>query len=129
MTFVAILILAVKLPIIAVMYLFRHRILLVALVAGVVFIFVARSCGGSGDETSTINVPEYQKNAPSVEKAPYVVSTRSRMYYVEEYNEEGDMVTLVKYYIYNDKKWDFSKTPLPLDRKTYGEIRIYRRSD
>ena len=127
MTFLAILILAVKLPIMAIMYLFRHRILLVALVAGVVFIFVARSCGGSGDETGTINVPEYQKSAPSVEKAPYVVATRSRMYYVEEYTDEADVVTLVKYYIYNDKKWGFSKTPLPLDRKTYGEIRIYER--
>lgn len=130
MTLLAILILAVKLPFRILAYLFKHKILLVLLVLGIGGIFAWRACNNIGNSpTSTVPIPSYQQIAPGVDKAPYVVTTTSRVYFVTDYTEDKDkgLITLKKYYLYDKKAWKLMSVPLILDKALYGDIKIYER--
>lgn len=128
MVFLAILILMVKLPFRILAYLFNHKLLLVLLVIGIGGIFAWRACINVGKSiTPTTPIPSYQQIAPSIDKAPFVVTTTSRVYYVSAYTEDKGLITLKKYYIYDKKAWKLMTTPLPLDPALYGDIKIYER--
>lgn len=128
MVVLAILILLVKAPFKIAVYLFHHKALLVLLVIGIGGVFAWRACSNIGHSTTTtVPIPSYQEIAPGVDKAPYVIATTSRVYYVTDYTEDKELITLKKYYIYDKKAWKLMTTPLILDKKAYGDIRIYER--
>jgi len=77
--------------------------------------------------TAKVTVPVYANNAPSITQAPTEVWTESRVYYVKDFTDTGKIVTLKNYYYFDSKNWQLSKTPLPLDRTVYGELRITKR--
>jgi hypothetical protein len=126
MVVLAILILLVKLPFRIAVYLFHHKALLVLTGVLILGIFAWRTCSNVGNQATT-TLPSYQQIAPTVDKAPYVIATSSRMYYVTDYTEDKGLITLKKYYLYDKKAWKFMTTPLVLDKKVYGDIRIYER--
>ncbi len=105
------------------------------LIGVVVFIFiggrsVTRNISGAltgGDAEAAPDIPAYQLTAPDKALARTIVQTNSRLYYVNDYTDNGRTVRLLAYYGYNGDDWVKSNTPLPLDRQYYGEIRIYER--
>lgn len=129
MTFVAVCILIVKAPFLLLKYLLTHRFFLVILIIGIVVITVMGHFNSSNKTTATTqtNVPSYAEIAPTKDLAPYVIATTSRIYYALQYQDDGHIITLSKYYNYDKKSWALITKPLTLDRKIYGEIRIYKR--
>lgn len=73
------------------------------------------------------DIQAYQKIAPSVQNAPFMVQTSSRAYYVSTYLDTDDALTLTNYYFYDEKKWEKSSIPLPLDKSIYGELKVHKR--
>jgi hypothetical protein len=81
----------------------------------------------SKSDPARAQVQQYQKIAPPVEYALIVVQTSSRIYYVNHYKDDGKICTLLDYYTFGKKNWEYSDKPIVIDRNIYGEIRIYRR--
>lgn len=72
-------------------------------------------------------LPVYQINAPELSDAPYLIQTPSRMYYVVQYSDDGQIVLLMEYYEYNDNEWQHNNRMLTLDRLYYGTVKITHR--
>jgi len=97
-----------------------------------VFVFIVfRACVGvssQGPNSSALpKVAEYQTVAPAIKQAPYVVTTGTRIYYVNKFLDKNNVVTLQQYYIYDKNTWQMKSKPLDLDRKYYGQITIVKR--
>jgi len=101
------------------------KMLIVCGLVGLAVIGV-RACNAALNPAGS-QVQHYQEIAPPVTAAPYVLATSSRVYYVAEYTEDGDTILLKSYYTYDAKKWQKSTTPLPIDKNTFGEYRLYER--
>lgn len=115
------------LPVRLVTGLFKHPKMLIILVIVVIAFVSFNRCSGPGDTSQQVTIPEYQKIAPNVKDAPYVVRTSSRVYYVKAYDDSEGVLTLYEYYTYDNKKWQMQDFDLPIDRKYYGEILVYER--
>lgn len=103
------------------------RFLIVAIIASGVM-FVVKSCACTPDKTA--GMEKYQQIAPDRIKAPYVLQTITRVYYVSSFKEDSTTYTLQEYYTYDAKKWKFQDTPLPIEKKQYGqEVKLYVRKD
>lgn len=101
----------------------RPGFILIIIIA--VVIGITSQLGGGKKEV--IETPAYASNIPTREQAPVVVYTSSRQYYVKNYSDNDQVVTLVDYYWYNNGEWEKGKVGLPLDRKVYGTIIIKKR--
>ena len=127
MTLLAIIVLIIKSPVIIVGYFFKHKafLVVVVIIVGAVFLI-----GYFNKQTSQLNiaVESYQRIAPSIQQAPRVVQTNSRVYYVATMSDDGQVLTLTNYYVYDKNEWQNVSLPLPLDRDIFGEIKIYNRS-
>ena len=64
---------------------------------------------------------------PDVGKAPYVVTTLSRIYYAQDCIQEEGAVILRNYWGYQGKKWRYTEGELRLDKKGFGKIKIVMR--
>lgn len=124
-TFSAILVLILTFPFRLLGFLFRNKIILLIVVISVIALFGIKSF--NKQNTSTVEMPNYQVAAPDIKIAPTIVETSSRSYYVVSYTDDGNRITLTDWFDYDTKKWRRHKTPLPLDRNIYGEIRITQR--
>jgi len=127
MAVLAIIVLILKSPFFILRFLFQHKALLVVVIIVVIAFIAISSLNNSGTSQQTVQLPEYQQNAPDISKAPKVISTPSRLYYVSDYSDDGQIINLKSFYFYDQKKWEASKLPLPLDRDTVGEIKIFQR--
>lgn len=126
MVLLAIIVLILKSPFLILQYLFQHKLVFIGVViVGVAFIAV--SSLSKSDDSPQVQIPEYQKIAPDISKAPVVINTPSRVYYVSGWVDNGQIVTLESFYFYDREEWEASELPLPLDRNTVGEIKIYQR--
>jgi len=105
---------------------FLKKPLIILFIIAVGFILISNQFGGNDKAQSSngIAIPVYQQNAPPKAKAPRVVQTTSRIYYVATSKDDGKFLTLYDYYFY-DKNWQFTNKPLPLDKKDI--INIYNR--
>jgi hypothetical protein len=56
---------------------------------------------------STVELPEYQKSAPSKDAASNILITDTRIYYVSTYTGEIPHITLFKYFVYNSNEWQY----------------------
>ena len=120
----------VALPFRAALWVFRHPRLLVLVVVVLFAVMGIRTCGTAFGGTLTATPTEpYQKVAPSRADAPYILATSTRMYYVTRYSDDGRVITLQDYYTYDRKKWVHQTTPLLVDRRYYGEVKIHVRAD
>jgi len=125
----AVVLAVVTIPFRAVLWVFRHPRLLVLAVVVVFAVMGLRACGAAfGTSTATPTEP-YQEVAPPREKAPYVLATSTRVYYVTRYSDDGHVITLHDYYTYDWKKWARQSSPLRIDRTYYGEVRLHVRTD
>jgi hypothetical protein len=93
--------------------------------------FGIRACQ-SGTETQASNKQTkqpaiYQETAPDIKSAPYVVTTSSRIYYVQQYSGSEQLLTLNRYYTYLGKEWIYKTEPLVLNHIYYGSIKIHER--
>jgi len=127
MAILAIIVLILKSPFLILRYLFQHKALLIIVIIVVIAFVAISSLNKSNTSQQTVELPEYQQKAPDISKAPTVISTPSRLYYVSDYSDDGQIITLKHFYFYDRKKWEASKLPLPLDRNTIGEIKIFQR--
>jgi hypothetical protein len=100
------------------------------LIIGALAVFAVmgvQACNHAFNGDSDAAVEYYQDIAPSVKDAPYVLSTSSRIYYVADYSIDGDVILLKTYYTYDAEKWQKCSLPLPIDKNTFGEYRLYER--
>lgn len=93
-----------------------QRILLIALVAGVVLILgtcVARNC--------TI-----KKTLPDAPQTKYVVIVQvtGNRYFTDRLTDQNGIVTLYSYYEMTKGRYVFHEVELKLDRKYFGEIEV-----
>jgi hypothetical protein len=125
---VAIPVLIIKSPFLILGYLFKHKALLVILVIGIIAFFGLRAIGNAMSPASANQqpIPSYQASAPSIKEAPNVILTSSRVYYVADFKEDNQVVTLNKFYVYN-KNWELVTRPLVIDKNLYGGIKLYTR--
>ena len=130
-TILAIFILIFKAPLLGLMYLFKHRILLILLVILIGGAIAWRSYHQSSSNKQVAGempaLPSYQQIAPDKKTAPYILATSSRVYYIEKCLEDKNTVTLQKYYIYNKKKWTMRDKMLVLDKAVMGKIEVKKR--
>ena len=117
-------------------WIIRHPRILVLFIILIFIIFAFKACSSAFNQSASMNggnaVPipaaaKYQTLSPTQEQAPYVVSTGTRIYYVKQYTDKNNIVTLEQYYVYNQKTWQSQNKPLNLDRKYYGLITITKR--
>ena len=117
-------------------WIIKHPRILVLLIVLIFIIFAFKACSSAFNQSTSMNggkaapIPvaaKYQTLSPTQEQAPYVVSTGTRIYYVKQYSDKNNIVTLEQYYVYNQKTWQSQNKPLILDRKYYGLITITKR--
>lgn len=128
----AIFITILALPFRMLIYMFKHPRLLVLVGIGVFVIIGIRACNNvfnPGADTTVAQPAAYQDIAPDEERAPYVLSTATRIYYVSHYNDDNRFITLEEYYTYDQKEWAYHGRPLRIDRRYYGEVTLYERKD
>jgi hypothetical protein len=129
-TTLALFILAFKAPFMVLFFLFKHRILLLLLIVFIGGIVAWRSYSHSKNEpaiNSPPTPPPYQLIAPDKKAAPYILATSSRVYYVEQYSDNKQVITLKRYFIYDRKAWVERNRPLILDRAVLGKIEVRKR--
>ena len=99
---------------------FKHiRVMFLLLVIGFI-IYGAIQCNSAGPKVAEI--PDYLKDTPDT---AYYVKTDSRLYYMNDYTDSGDTVTLHNFYEYNGKKWVFNEFNLPLVKAHFSkELKI-----
>ena len=64
---------------------------------------------------------------PDAGKAPYVITTFSRIYYAQDCIQEEGAVILRNYWGYHDNEWRYTEGSLILDKKGFGKISIVKR--
>lgn len=127
MAILAVIVLILKSPFLVLRYLFQHKALLIVVIIVAIAFIAISSLNKSDTSQQAIQIPEYQKKAPDISKAPIVITTPSRIYYVSSYSDDGQIIILESFYFFDRKKWETPELPLPLDRETTGEINIYQR--
>jgi hypothetical protein len=116
----------------------KHPRILFGIIILIFIIFGIKACSSVFNENNTVTtesgetismpkVQEYQTLAPKAKQAPYVISSGTRIYYVVEYSDKNNIVTLKKYYFFNKDTWQLENKPLIMDRKYYGQITINKR--
>ena len=109
----------------------QHRLLFnkfVVIVAVIAIGILVLQGSLSKNDPQQVEIPPYQKIAPSVQQAPYVVQTSSRAYYVTTFKDSEDVLLLINYYFYSRKNWELADIPLPLDRSIYGNLKVVKRN-
>lgn len=64
---------------------------------------------------------------PDAGKAPFVITTFSRIYYAQDCIQEEDAVILRNYWGFHKDKWRYTEGSLTLDKKGFGKISIVKR--
>ena len=64
---------------------------------------------------------------PDVGKAPYVVTTLSRIYYAQDCIQEEGAIILRNYWGFSRDKWRYTEGSLRLDEKGFGRIKVVKR--
>ena len=125
---IAIIVLLAKSPLFLVSFLFKSKILLIVVIIALVAFFGISSIISTMKERNPAPpIPEYQQVAPTKIEAPTVVATGSRVYYVSDFTQDEEGVTLLSFYVYDKEVWEQRATPLRIDRNSYGKIKIYPR--
>lgn len=106
----------------------RYLIILIALVGAVFFFRTCSKTFGGTTNTTITKVPSYLSIEPTIDQAPYVVETGTRIYYVKKYIDNGQILTMQQYYTYDKDTWQFSNKSLALNRNVYGLITLTKRS-
>jgi len=121
MTLWAIVILIFKAPFLLLAFLFKNRFLLViGAIVVVAIIVIPRLNLNQSPTTNQSNIATYQQAHPE----GMAIATSSRLFYALEYTDDGNVITMMKFYDYDGKKWVLQKLPLQLDRQFIGEIYI-----
>lgn len=68
------------------------------------------------------------KTPPSVEKAPYLVTTASRIYYAESASMAKDKVVMMNYYSLRDGRWSLVRKRQDLPFSIFGQVSVTRRT-
>jgi hypothetical protein len=121
----AIPVLIVKLPLLALKYIATHRVLLIAAIIGIAILVANGTVFKDKGQTNQVAIPEYQKILPSVPNAPRIVQTTSRYYPYATSTDTKEAMILTDYYVYNSKQWEHSTIPLPIEKGRI--VRIYNR--
>ena len=107
-------------------WLITHPKAIIGLAVLIVGLLMLRNCA-MGSESLIVETPEYQKIAPAVKEAPYIVQTSSRVYYVVKYENSGEGLILLEYFTYDRKEWQKQTIPLPLSERYYGVVSLNER--
>ncbi len=70
----------------------------------------------------------HPNDPPSVQDAPWVVQTSSRVYYAKEINTVKGSPAIRVYWTSDGGGWKKQKTELVFDKKLYGQVAIVRRT-
>ena len=106
---------------------FNKKAVFFILIVGVCLIVYGNISSASNEPV--VEVPYWQESAPSYSKAPYVVQTPSRVYYVKEYTVDDNLLMLDEYYTFDKNKWRKMDIPLPIDKSipAYADVSIKTR--
>ena len=105
-------------------YLFSHKVALILVIAAIGFLIYTNY---NSDKAITQTDGQYsyiQEIAPPKTVAPIMGQTQSRGYYIVEFSDDGETVTLLHWFDYNKDEWQEHKTPLPFSK---SEIKILQR--
>ncbi len=105
---------------------FKFKPALITLILGI-GLLIASNTFFNSDKSVVANAPEYIQKAPTIQQAAYAIQTTSRLYYVSHYTDDGKVVSLTDYYIFNSNKWEHQVKTLLLDREVYKFLKIYNR--
>ncbi len=103
-------------------------LIIIAIACGGLFAYQA--CSHNQEPKPNTNTSPAQAKEPSIQDAPAVLQTMSRMYYLVSYQEVNDTkVILYKWYEWNGKKWVLrqSDVGVPFEKQTQGDYRLYKR--
>ncbi len=109
-------------------WLFKHKIVLIAVAVAIGGLWAYQSCNRANPETKKQTTAE--KLAPTIQEASYILQTYSSVYYVVKFEQpSSDEVILLRWYEWNGKKWTLqqSEQGVPFDRSTQGDFRIIKR--
>lgn len=125
---VAIVVLILKSPFLVIGAVVKNKaLLIIVVIAFVAFIGISAITSAMKTSDPMPPVPEYQRIAPTKAEAPTVVATGSRIYYVSDFTQDEEGVTLLTFFVYNEKEWEKRTVPLRIDRNSYGIIKVYPR--
>lgn len=99
----------------------RPRFLIIAVV---LIVGLVAYSSYQGRNNVSVQAEPYQTSPPTKDKATFVVSTPSRLYYAAEYYVKGDDYILTDFYDYDRKDWVRHTQPLQLGKEN---ARIYTR--
>jgi hypothetical protein len=111
---------------------FKHKLIInkfiiILLIVAVATLVISSRFGNSDSDNPNVKIPYYQEIAPPFAQAPKVLQTNSRVYYVATCFDDGKVITLYDYYVFNKDNWQYCDKPLPIDRSVYGEVKLYNR--
>jgi hypothetical protein len=110
------------------LWLFKHKIALVAVVVLVVGFIGYQSCNNPA--ASQQQVSEQDRKAPTIQQAGTVLQTYSRVYYLAKFKQESaSHVIVYAWYEWNGHEWKYqtSQAGVPFDKKEQGDFRLIKR--
>lgn len=115
MTFIAIMVLMVKYPLMLIQAILKQRILLVICIVGIIALIAMNTVNKDNPTVEPVLV-----SVPDKSLAPDVWVTPSRHYYSISFREDAEMIYLEDYFTFNSEKWErvTPEIPLPLDKDT-----------
>lgn len=112
-------------------WVFKHPKILILVAIAVAALIGYQACNrGPRTTPSGQQISEAQAKAPTVQEAPDVLQTYSRIYYLSQWHKvSDDEVILYSWYEWNGKKWTLqhSDVGVTFDKRTQGDFRLYKR--
>jgi hypothetical protein len=112
----------------------KHPKALIPIGALIVGIFAFRSCyhpaTSNPGETTKPTISIQQQKAPSVELAPYVLQTYSRVYYLSKFEQASeDKVILHEWYEWAKNNWIIQKSDVGVtfEKSVTGDFKLTKR--
>jgi hypothetical protein len=116
------------LPVIIIKRIFKHPkiFIFLGLVLVIVFAgFKVLSPSSKPIPAQATGLPPPKATQLKYPSASYAVQTSSRLYFVDDYTDMAGIIKAMGYWDYSSKKWVYHKTALVVDRKYYGDVKVY----
>ena len=99
-------------------------ILFISVIVGLVFYGNYKANTAPDEPTPAHSV---ESILPDKKLAPVLIQTNSRTYYAASVTDDGRVVMISGYWVYNKDKWERGSGELPLDRDLYGVVEVRQR--
>lgn len=118
-----------------IMWVFKHPKMLIPIGVLIIGLFAVKSCyhptvASKPGETTKPTISVQQQKAPSIELAPYVLQTYSRVYYLVKFEQVSeDKVVLHEWYEWAKNNWIIQKSDVGVtfEKSVTGDFKLTKR--